>query len=421
MRDKNKFRTLLGAVPLEMLGQEANLLIGWYKLYWDNYKAHEFLDVDALESLIKLRSGYPAERLGLVMRLTGQLRRPIDQTVLDGIVGQLSELDLAGRAGALIARHAAGEDINLPYELHKLTTSAKERMTQGSAHEWIDEDVVAILEDEAGDHGIKLPTLLLSQNIKGLLGGASVAVAARPDKGKTSLLAAILTHAAPQLPDYFDADRPILWLNNEGRGRRIIPRVYQAALDCNVDQLYAKSNAGVLVPEYIAKVGKRDRIRIKDMHGATLPELEQVIEAMKPAIVCCDMVANYRLPGGGGGGNKTDEVEEKWIQLREMAVRHDFIHFGTIQVSAQDGDNVLYPPYGALKDSKTGVQGATDIILMMGAMNDPKMQTLRGLSTPKNKFALPGKQSHVQGEVYFDAANCQFRDGAEGYSPQQVV
>ena len=421
MRDKNKFRTLLGAVPLEMLGQEANLLIGWYKLYWDNYKAHEFLDVDALESLIKLRSGYPAETLGLVMRLTGQLRRPIDQTVLDGIVGQLSELDLAGRAGALIARHAAGEDINLPYELHKLTTSAKERMTQGSAHEWIDEDVVAILEDEAGDHGIKLPTLLLSQNIKGLLGGASVAVAARPDKGKTSLLAAILTHAAPQLPDYFDADRPILWLNNEGRGRRIIPRVYQAALDCNVDQLYAKSNAGVLVPEYIAKVGKRDRIRIKDMHGATLPELEQVIEAMKPAIVCCDMVANYRLPGGGGGGNKTDEVEEKWIQLREMAVRHDFIHFGTIQVSATDGDNVLYPPYGALKDSKTGVQGAADVILMMGALNDPKMQTLRGLSTPKNKFALPGKQSHVQGEVYFDAANCQFRDGVEGYSPQQVV
>jgi len=133
------------------------------------------------------------------------------------------------------------------------------------------------------------------------------------------------------------------------------------------------------------------------------------------------MVANYRLPCGGGGGNKTDEVEEKWIQLREMAVRHDFIHFGTIQVSAQDGDNVLYPPYGALKDSKTGVQGAADVILMMGALNDPKMQSLRGLSTPKNKFALPGKQSHVQGEVYFDAANCQFRDGAEGYSPQQVV
>ncbi|QJD54787.1 DNA helicase [Pseudomonas phage MR5] len=404
---------------MEMLGQEAALIIGWFKLYWENYKGHEFIDIDALDSLIKLRSGYPAETLGLVMRLTAQLRRPVDQATLDGIVGQLMELDLAGRAAALIQRHASGEDINLPYELHKLTSAAKERMTQGSAHEWIDRDVVSILEEEAGDHGIKLPTLLLSQNIKGLLGGASIAVAARPDKGKTSLLASILTYAAPQLPKYFDEDRPILWLNNEGRGCRIIPRVYQAALDCNVDQLYTKSNAGVLVPEYIAKVGRRDRIRIKDMHGATLPELEQVIEAMKPAIVCCDMVANYRLPGGAGGGNKTDEVEEKWIQLREMAVRHDFIHFGTIQVSNEGGD-MLYPAYSALKDSKTGVQGATDVILMMGAMDDPKMQSLRGLSTPKNKFALPGKQSHVQGEVYFDAPNCQFRDGAEGYSPNGV-
>ncbi len=94
-----------------------------------------------------------------------------------------------------------------------------------------------------------------------------------------------------------------------------------------------------------------------------------------------------------------------------MAVRHDFVAINTVQVSA-DGDDQLYPPYSALKDSKTGIQGATDIILMMGARNDPTLQTLRGLSTAKNKFQMPGKPSHVQAEVQFDAERCRFTDGA---------
>lgn len=406
---------LLNAVPQEMLAQETQLLLKWYAHYWDAYKSHEFIDIDALDAVIKLRSGYPPETMALVTRLTSMLRRPVDESVINGIVGQLVELDFAGRSAALIAQHGAGADINLVYELSKLVNEAKDRGEKSSAHEYIDEDVVDILNDEAGDTGIKLPTLLLQQNVKGLLGGVSVAVAARPDKGKTSLLAKILTYAAPQLSDHFEADRPILWLNNEGRGRRIIPRVYQAALDCSVDELYSMSNAGVLVPNYEKAIkGPRNTIRIKDMHGATLPELEQVIEAVKPAVVAFDMVANYRLPGAGGSGNKADEVEEKWIQIREMAVRHNFISFGTVQISDLGGDQ-LYPPYNALKDSRTGIQGATDIILMMGALDDARSQSLRGLSTPKNKFAMSGKQSHCMGEVMFDGANCQFRDGQVEY------
>lgn len=413
LRSRDKYRTLAGAVPMSMIGQEAALLIGWFKIYFDHFKAHKFIDLDNLDTVIKLKSGYTNEQMSLVCGLVNRLRKPVDEESISGVLGILMEMDLAGKSAAVIARHERGEDINLAFELGRLTADAKARMKQSSALDYIDEDVVSILDSEAGDYGVKLPTLLLSQNIKGLLGGASVAVAARPDKGKTSLIAKIVTHAASQLDTYFEPDRPILWLNNEGAGKRIIPRVYQAALDCNVNQLREKAGANTLIDEYVRAVGRRDRIRIKDMHGANLAEIEQVIEAVKPAIVISDMVANFKLPGGEGAGNKTDGVEERWQIHREMAVNHDHIFFGTIQVSATDGDNVLYPPYGALKDSKTGVQGAVDIILMMGALNDARCQYQRGLSTPKNKFALPGKQSHVQGEVYFDAENCQFRDGQQ--------
>lgn len=411
LRQRDKCRMLAGAVPREMIGQEAGLMIDWIKVYFGTYPGHEFVDLDALDTLIKLKSGYSKEHLALMKTLVDQLRRPIDDVVVQGVVGMLCELDLRGRTAALIARHESGEEVDLTYELGLLSREAKERMAQNAATDWIDEDVVDILKDEAGDHGIKLPTLLLSQNVKGLLGGASVAVAARPDKGKTSLIAKIVTTAAAQIPEWFDNDRPLLWLNNEGKGRRIIPRVYQAALDCTVDDLYEMSNSGVLVPRYEkAMAGRKDRVRIKDMHGANLAQIEAVIEAMRPCIVVTDMLANFKLPSSSG--NVVQDIELKWQEMREMAVRHDFIHFGTCQISAEGG-NMLFPPYSALKDSKTGIQGATDIILMMGSLDAAESQTVRGLSTPKNKYAMPGKKSHVEGEVQFDAARCQFREGGQ--------
>lgn len=409
LRDRQKYRTLIGAVPLESLGQETQALIGWYQNYWNAYPEHQHLDLEALTSLIKLRGGYTPEVMTTVMHMLRRLYEPIDPATIKGIIGQLHEMDLAGRSAALIQRYQSGEEIELSYELAKLSQDSMRAISNSSPASWIEDSIEDILAQEAGDYGLKFPTQLLAEHIKGVLGGASIALGARPDKGKTSLLACILTAFARQLDKYFDQARPILWLNNEGRGQRIIPRIYQAALSLPIAEIQALSNKGELADRYRQAVGRSDRIRVKDIHGASLAQVEQIIEVMKPAVVAFDMLANIRMPSAGGG-NKADEVEQKWQEVREMAVRHDFVALSTVQVSA-DGDDQLYPPYSALKDSKTGIQGATDIILMMGARNDPSLQRLRGLSTAKNKFQMAGKPSHAQGEVDFDAERCQFIDG----------
>jgi hypothetical protein len=409
LRDRQKYRTLAGAVPTDSIGQEAKLIMGWYKLYFTNFADHQAVDIDALESLIKLRGGYDKEQLAVVLHVVGQLRNPIDPGAIKGIVHQLHEMDLEGKAQALILRHAAGEEVELSYELGKLAQDSMRAISNSSPASWIEDTVEDILAQEAGDYGLKFPTRLLFDHIKGLLGGANIAICARPDKGKTSLVACVLAAFAKQLDKYFAPERPILWLNNEGRGQRIIPRIYQAALSVPIAEIQTLSNEGKLASLYTKAVGRADRIRVKDIHGASLAQVEQIIEVMKPAVVAFDMLANIRMPNAGGG-NKAEEVEQKWQEVREMAVRHDFVAISTVQVSAE-GDNMLYPPYSALKDSKTGIQGATDIILMMGALNDPAMQRMRGLSTAKNKFQMPGMPSHAQGEVQFDAERCLFTDG----------
>ena len=209
-------------------------------------------------------------------------------------------------------------------------------------------------------------------------------------------------------------DRPILWLNNEGSGKRIIPRIYQAALGMDLNEIIALSNKDELVQAYTAAIGGvPDIIRVKDMHGASLAQIEQVIEAQRPAVVVADMLANFRLGSASSGANKADMVEQLWQEWRELMVRHGCIGMATVQISVEGG-NTLYPVYSALKDSKTGIQGATDVIIMMGAMDSADTQTLRGFSSPKNKFQVPGKPSSFQAEAWFDSARCVFDDGTGG-------
>lgn len=410
LRERSKFRQLRPAVPDSLLGQETVAMLAWYDAYFKAFPDKEYIEQDSLQSLITLRIGSTStpEQLATMRMLANRLSEPVDEDVLKGITQQLYDRDFAGRAAALLNRYEAGDEVEISYELNRLASENMRRQGAVNPSTYIDAPIEEILADFSEDRGLKMVTTALQTTIAGLQGGDSVAVAGRPDKGKTSFLAANLAHFAPQLRPLGWAGRPMLWLNNEGSGRRIIPRIYQAALGITFEEMVHLSNKGTLRDLYLQAVDGQD-IRVKDAHGSSLGQLEQIIEDMNPCVVVFDMLGNFRAPKHDGG-NKTDGLEAMWQEVREMAVRHNFVAFPTIQISA-DGDNMLYPPYSALKDSKTGVQGACDVILMMGALNQIEMDTVRGFSTPKNKRQMPGKPSNVQSQVFFDAPRCKFEDG----------
>ncbi|QGF19668.1 putative DNA helicase [Pectobacterium phage MA2] len=410
LRDRGKFRQLRGAVPDDLVGQETLSMLAWYDCWFKAFPERDTVDTESLRTLFNLRVGQSIDdnQRAIMAMLFRKLDEPVDQHEVDGITAQLYERDFKGKAAALINRYDNGEEIDLTFELNRLAHENMRRISASSPASYIDDPIEDILNDFQGDRGLKLVTQLLRSSVGGLQGGDSVAIAGRPDKGKTSLLAANLVNFAPQLEALGWGGRPMLWLNNEGSGRRIIPRIYQAALKCTFTEMVSKSNAGILVPEYQAAMHNQ-RILVKDMHGATLGQIEQVIEELKPCVVVYDMLANFRMPSAGGG-NKTDALEQMWQEVREQAVRHDFVAFPTVQISA-DGDDQMYPPYSALKDSKTGIQGATDVILMMGALNAIEMDSVRGFSTPKNKRQMQGTPSNTPGQVFFDKERCVFEDG----------
>ena len=410
---RKRFSLLASAVPLGMVSQDTQVMLAWYAAYFNSFPEREAINHDELVTLIRMRSAQSApESVALTLHLVEQLRKPVDEAAIKGVLGQLHELDLAGKAGALIQQYNSGGEVNLAAELSHLSQHAVRQLANDCVDAYCDTPIGDILTELENDAGVKFRRWrLLNDGLAGLSGGASLAIGARPDRGKTSWLAAVAADFAPQLPEYFGKGRGIAWLNNEGTAKRIKPRLYQAALGKTLEEIIQMHHEGTLEAAYNEAMGGEDVVKVKDMHGASLAQIETYVEATRPAVVYFDMLANFSVGRAVQGANKADEVEQKWQAVREMAVRHDFIAVSTVQISIE-GENMLYPPYSALKDSKTGIQGATDIIFMLGSLLNPDAAALRGISTPKNKFSKSGKPSYLQGELYFDGSRCVFSDGA---------
>src|SRR5574337_2115745 len=102
LSQRQRFRSLRHAVPEGTMEGTTMAMLQWMALYFEAYPEHEFIQVESLMSLIRLRSGHASpEAVALTLHTAKQLENPIDDATLAGMLGQLHELDLAGRAEPL--------------------------------------------------------------------------------------------------------------------------------------------------------------------------------------------------------------------------------------------------------------------------------------------------------------------------------
>ena len=392
LRDRRRYNSLLHAVPKDMLSGETQTMLAWFAAYWQAYPDSTRVEVPELVSLIKLRCGTASpEQVAITLHIASGLVEEPHGTSMDGIVNQLTELDLAGKAGALISRYNSGDEVDLSFELQALAMESRRGLQAGSAGTWADRPVHEYLAADSDEGGLQWTVFPhLATTMKGLRPGDNVALASPTDKGKTSILCRVAVTMQAQAKLIYPG-RPALYLVNEGTAERITPRMYQTALQLTRDEMISMSNAGTLIPAYEAVVGPLGSIRVKNIHGKNMAQVEQIIQHHNPHLVLSDMTGRIKaVSNRGGGANDINQLEEVWNHMRELAAIHGFAHFGTVQVSFE-GAEQLHPPITAMQNSKTGIQTTLDTILMMGAISTHP--TLRGLYTPKNKLARSGADS----------------------------
>ncbi len=404
IRKRKDFMLLRPMVSASVLDAKTNALIEDYEKYFQKYPSH--LEIDMATFLPAFKRWHPDMSNELFNGYVAVLKNCMQEADDDqrrNMVEWLAETELMTKLANLAEEHNNGELADCFAAVETARDAYRHRIGVKTTS-FIDTPIGDLLKEEFDDTGVSWRLDCLNGSMRRLRPGDFGIIAGRPDKGKTSFIASEITHFARQLPP----ERNILWLNNEGPGRRIIPRLYQAALDLSMSEMKAMSNAGTLIPAYREAMGGRlDRVRIFDIHGKTNSQVEMIIEDNNAGVIVYDMIDNIR---GFGDAARTDlQLEAMYQWARERSVKYDCIGLATSQIS-NDGEGVMYPTMNMLKDSKTGKQGACDFQIMIGASNDPTYAGSRFLGVVKNKLRKPEGQADPRCEVIFDGLKSRYRD-----------
>jgi len=413
MKDRKTFNQLYGVIPKDGKSVDAQTmaLLTDFNKYYELFPSHTKLDQETF--MPRFQQWHPTlkpEQLQFFNQvLTSVFSKDADQDQREHIMQWLAEIEMATAMANLAEEHNTGE---LEEDMFSRMTNILDqyrRRLDVRFDRWIDDSIADLLVEDLNDDGIAWRLACLNASMRKLRPGDFGIVAGRPDKGKTSFISSEVTFMASQLPP----DRNIVWLNNEGPGRRIVPRLYQSAIGVGVRELGEMVTANTAEKRYVDIVGRRDRIRVIDIHGKTNGQVEMILEDNKAGIAVFDMIDNIK---GFGDAARTDLALEAMYQwARERMVKHDCIGLATSQIS-NDGDGLLFPTLGMLKDSKTGKQGACDFQLMIGASNDQNLQNSRWLGLPKNKLRKPDGPSDPKAEVHFDGRIGRYSDVPGSYA-----
>ena len=363
------------------------------------------------------------DAFGLYAAVIEKSMEDISPELEAGLMERLVAADTASRITALLEKWNNGDEVDLYRELRNNIEHFEQQVDRKVRNPQVLDPIEDLLKAEENDTGLHWRLPCLNRHIKPLRGGDFVVIAARPDKGKTTFCASELTYMAAQVDTLYPGEnRSILWFNNEGPGKKIVMRNFQAALNATTEDLVTLSNTPSLDPKWRTKVredyaaslgGRPGVLRIFDVHDMWNHEVEDIMKQHKPALVLFDMVDNIKFGGeANNNGQRTDQLLEAMYQwARLMGVKHDTAVMATSQISA-DGDGVSYPTLPQLKDSKTGKQGAADVIITLGALNDPVLENSRYVGTTKNKLVRTGKKGSPMQEVFFDSQRGRYKEAS---------
>jgi len=394
MRTRKNFNRYRRQLDERIVSSATIAVLDDFGRYFKEYKSHDKIDFQLFGPRMKVwNQGTDDQELAVMHVAVKQAAKgEISKEVEESLQNEIANQHLSNTLHTLISRHADGDCPDFGLRVREAQNEHKKLAAKPKA-DWIDRDIGDILLDEADETGYDFRLNCLREGMRGLRAGDFGIVAARPDKGKTTFLAGEATFWAPQLPD----DKNIVWLNNEGPGSRIIPRLYQAALGIGREEMLALNTAGTLTRKYGDVVGRPDRIRVMDIHRTHASRVEALLEQANAGIVIYDMIDN--IGWGNGGAARHEMLEEMYQWAREISVGIGFAGVATSQISAE-GDGEMYPGMSMLKDSKTGKQGACDFQIHIGASNDPSLEGLRYIGTPKNKLRREGART-IKGTARF--------------------
>lgn len=349
------------------------------KNYVDIFKLYSVLDKlhieDKVYSLNDLQAvlfaHYPRADPQLYDRIFAELRETeVDSNHLTTFLQKSSERVKAVRLAHLALQ--AGEGLISFSEVQDRYESMV--IAEAPMEDWrmsvISSDLAKLSENLQEKTGLRWRLQSLNRALGSLRKGNFGFVFARPETGKTTFLSSELTFMAEQ------AERPILWFNNEQAGDDVQERIFQASLGLTRNELYAT------IEENQKKYPIKDKLILVDDGNMTKGKIERICKEVNPSLIVIDQIDNVK-------GFKADRPDLEFKEIYQWARELSKMYGPTIGVcqAGASGENKKWLNMNDVDSSKTSKQGAADWILGIGKVYEQGLEEVRFLHLSKNKLA----------------------------------
>lgn len=253
-----------------------------------------------------------------------------------------------------------------------LRFSSLDEMLERGVEVFDNADVDGLLE-AAGNRTGLLCVYPLSLNDRldgGVTGADHMIIIARPEMGKTALIVTMACGFAKQ------GKRGIIF-NNEER----IDRLRLRALSCCTGMTKLEMLADPERAKRLANENGFHNIIFVGLSPGTPRQIEAFIERYEPEWIIVDQLRNLIVKSE----NRTTQLEAAAQTIRNLAKKWNIFAASVTQAGdSAEGNSVLN--MGDVDSSNTGIPGACDVLLGVGATEEQKKANIRVLSLSKNKL-----------------------------------
>lgn len=371
IKDRQVFNRLEELGQYEFLSDSARIIYDTLRTYYEKDANVRSADLDIIKSSV-LRS-YPRQQktFEAIFELLGETEEISPSNVADECLAQAERTLALHLSSALVSG-----DKNIPELLDRYRNLSESFGKQNSnvddhSNEFTAIPVGELFSESESVRKIKLLPNALNERIGGgIEPGDNILIYARPEVGK-SLFAINATCG------FLAQGYRVLYYGNEDPTQRMVRRVVCRL--SGMDQNEVRTN-----PTKAADLATRrgyDKFTFVKGGSNTLDEIRNKLEHIKPDILVIDQLRNIKTKNE----NRVLQLEEAAQGARQIANDYSIPVINVTQ-AGDSAEGKLVLTQGDVDYSNTGIPGAMDLMVGIGANDEYLRRQMRRVTLPKNKL-----------------------------------
>lgn len=236
---------------------------------------------------------------------------------------------------------------------------------------------MGVFQQVDASNKIRLWPKRLQEKTGGALPGHHIVLYGRPERGKTLM-------TVNMVAGFLYDGHKVLYIGNEDPIVSIQSRIASRLVGCTT-MAFEENPA-----DYHDRLVERGlgRLRAERLSPGSVREIEDLIREFEPTVLVVDQLRNLK-PRGKGGDNITSRIDTAAQEVRELLGRYGLLGVSIAQAGSGEygeNDRKAFLTESDIDSSKTGLPGACDLLIGIGATEEMLNTGQRGLSLCKNKL-----------------------------------